>query len=178
MALSSNLAGTTLITALQISRVASIALQYLKKDDIIITSDADIWPLSKKFWRTYLTKLLDPANDDLFIYNGPFFRGQRQSKDCNFAALTSIAAKTRIWRDTFSIWVDSLQYAPRPRLLFCVYQKTKDNIPMPILPWYSEKERNVHFSKFISRRNTRSIDVHFADLLTTFLQEGPNFFGK
>ena len=178
VALPSNLVGAKLMTALQVSRIASIALWYLKDDDIIITSDADIWPLSKKFWYKHLTNLLDPLNEELFIYNGPFFHGQQQIKDCNFVALTSIAAKTRIWRETLSVWFDSLQYAPSPRESFCVYPNTKDNIPMPILPWYYETEKNLYVGNISGGYDVNLNSLLFSDLLKFFLEQGQHFFGQ
>jgi phosphomevalonate kinase len=76
------------MTALQVSRVASIALSYVIDDDVIFTSDADIWPMSTKFWNDYLSRSLNNDGDDFYVYDKRFFYEQRMKKDCNFLAVT------------------------------------------------------------------------------------------
>jgi len=163
------LVGAALITSLQVSRMASVALRYLNDFDAIITSDADIWPMSKTFWRGHISKLLDSENKEVFVYNGPFFHGQRQIKDCNFIALTSIAANVRTWRDMVLRWHDSVKFAPSPRDQFCAYPDPTDKIP--ILPWYTGGERRNY-------SNNNSFNVLFSDLLFTFLEEGRQAYGR
>lgn len=170
--LAPELVGSTLITSLQVSRLASIALGYLNEDDVILTSDADIWPMSTVFWKRQLLTLLDPANEQTLIYNGQFFRSQRQNKDCNFVALTSVVTKTRIWRDFVLVWLDSRQYAPSPRDISCIYPSSGDN---PFLPWYSQSElQNFHNN---SDHKKIGSEISFPDLLRIFLKEGRNYYG-
>jgi len=163
------LVGANLITSLQVSRIASVALRYLNDFDAIITSDADIWPMSKTFWRSHLSKLLNAENKDVFVYNGPFFNGQRHAEDCNFVALTSIGATVRTWREMISRWLHSVKFAPSPRVQFCTYPNVADKIP--ILSWYTETEQGRYFVN-------KSDNVTFSDLLSTFLEEGRHAFGR
>lgn len=172
-ALAPELVGATLITSLQVSRLASIALGYLNDDDVILTSDADIWPMSTAFWKRQLLTSLDPANEQTLIYNGNFFRSQRRIKDCNFVALTSVVTKTRVWRDIVSFWLDSRQYAPSPRDISCIYPSSSgDN---PFLPWYSQLEKENFLNK--SDQSNIGTEISFPDLLRIFLKEGSIFFG-
>jgi hypothetical protein len=172
VALKPNLVGATLITALQVSRIASIALQYLNDDDVIVTTDADIWPMSRSFWKLQLSRSLKPDNEDFLVYNGPFLTSQLKKKDCNFLALTSLLAKTRTWRGILSFWVESLKYAPSPRKPVCNF--IDDN---PTLPWYNYKERSLFLSNKKSGQSSRNFGVSFPKLLQTFLHEGRKMLG-
>jgi hypothetical protein len=174
--LESELVGESLITALQVSRLASIALHYMKEKDVIFTSDADIWPMSNLFWLRLLSKSLSPENDDFLVYSGPFFHSQLNKKDCNFLALTSVAAKTRVWLEILSKWLHSLQYAPSPRIEFCVYPNATEGVP--ILPWYTEKEQDKYAinDNFFLHLNS-DISLSFSNLLNTFLEQGQRAYG-
>lgn len=163
------LVGAALTTSLQVSRMASVALRYLKDFDAIITSDADIWPMSKTFWRNHLSKLLNAENNEVFVYNGPFFHGQRHVEDCNFIALTAIAANVRTWRGMVSRWLFSLKFAPSPRIPFCAFPNHTDKIP--ILPWYTETEQGTY-------SGNKSDIIPFSDLLVTFLDKGRQAYGS
>lgn len=57
-------------TLAQIVRIAAFALPYISQNDYIITSDADIWPMSKTFW----SSIFD-FSKHFTIVNGEFFRG-------------------------------------------------------------------------------------------------------
>ena len=172
VALDPQLVGNYLITALQVSRLASIALHYMEENDVIFTSDADIWPMSNSFWSRLLSTTLRPENDKFFVYSGPFFYSQREKKDCNFLALTSVAAKTRIWREILFKWIDSLQYAPSPRAEFCEYPNfTESN---PILPWYTKKERD----KYNHMKSGSILRISFPVLLRIFLEQGQKAYGS
>lgn len=46
--------GTRFTTALQVARLVSAHLSWLRPDDVLLTSDADIWPMSPNFWRRWL----------------------------------------------------------------------------------------------------------------------------
>jgi len=174
VALDPELIGATSVTALQVSRIASIALRYMNNDDVIFTTDADIWPMSNAFWQMHLTKILKPENDEFLVYNGPFYRSQKLLKDCNFLAVTiGFGTKTRIWRAILSIWLDSLQHAPSPRENFCVYRNTTDN-DEPTLPWYSNNDQEF-FSNILSGH--KPISTSFPSLLRLFLEEGRKSYG-
>jgi hypothetical protein len=176
VALDPNLVGNRLITALQVSRVASLALSYMNEKDVLFTSDADIWPMSNLFWSHLISITLSPDNDNFLVYNGEFFSSQRKKKDCNFLALTSVAAKISIWRDIIFRWLDSLQYAPSPRHEFCVYSNNSDN--NPILPWYTDKEYRKHNNNESSQQPSNSSDVSFPALLKIFLDQGKKVYGS
>ena len=176
VALDPQLVGNSLITALQVSRLASIALHYLKENDVIFTSDADIWPMSNSFWSRLLSKTLRPENEKFFVYSGPFFYSQREKKDCNFLALTSVATKTRIWREILFKWIDSLQYAPSPRVKFCEYPNSTESYP--ILPWYTEKECDKYNHMKKSSQSGGILRISFPVLLRIILEQGQKAYGS
>lgn len=176
VALDPNLVGNRLITALQVSRVASLALSYMNEKDVLFTSDADIWPMSNLFWSHLISNSLSPDNENVLVYNGAFFSTQRKEKDCNFLALTSVAAKISIWRDMIFRWLDSLQYAPSPRNEFCVYSNNSDS--KPFLPWYTDKEYRKHNKNESSQQTSNSLDVSFPALLKIFLDQGKKVYGS
>lgn len=177
VSLDPDLVGARLITALQVSRVASIALRYMKENDVIFTSDADIWPMSNLFWSHLLTKSLSSTNDDFLVYSGPFFYSQREKKDCNLFALTSVVAKTRIWREILFKWIDSLKYAPSPREEFCEYPNSTES--NPILPWYTRKERFIYDNNNKSTSKSDNIlRLSFPGLLRNLLEQGHKAYGS
>jgi hypothetical protein len=93
--------GDSIPTTLQNVRLAAFQSRMLRPDDYLITADADIWPLSKDFWRTVLTN----KKDRMFIYNGPFYHHQRALGSHDFAALSFLGAPVRYWRTMYSEWV-------------------------------------------------------------------------
>jgi hypothetical protein len=170
--LNPDLVGATLMTALQVSRVASIALSYVNDDDVIFTSDADIWPMSTKFWNDYISRSLNNDGDEFYVYDKRFFYEQRMKKDCNFLAVTiGFGTKTRIWRKILTDWLDSIKFAPTPRETFCVYSV---NDSTPILPWYTRKDQNKDLRK---KERLYEMKKMFPDLLRLFLEEGRNLYG-
>ena len=172
-----DLVGATLMTALQVSRVASIALSYVNDDDVIFTSDADIWPMSTKFWNDYISRALNNDSEDFFVYDKRFFYEQRMKKDCNFLAVTiGFGTKTRVWRKILSTWQNSLKYAPSPRLLFCLYPNATDSAPY--LPWYTSNEENKGIDLKMKENNLIKMKISFPDLLKLFLEEGRKLYGS
>lgn len=176
VALDSDLVGATLITALQVSRIASIALSYINDNDVIFTSDADVWPMSTGFWNNYLSKSLNMGDEDFLVYDKRFFYEQKDKKDCNFLAVTlGFGAKTHIWRIILSKWLHSLTFALSPRQLFCVYPNSSNS--NPVLPWYSENVKKQYRDFVKSSHNRYGSGIKFPELLRMLLDEGKNVYG-
>ena len=57
-------------TLAQVVRIAAYSLPYVSPDDYIITTDADIWPMSKAFWGNVFN-----YSAQFTIVNGEFFQG-------------------------------------------------------------------------------------------------------
>jgi hypothetical protein len=176
VALNPDLVGATLITALQVSRIASIALQYINDNDVIFTSDADVWPMSTVFWHKYLSNSLNMGDEDFLVYDKRFFYEQKEKKDCNFLAVTlGFGAKTHIWRKILSTWLHSLTFAPSPRQPFCVYPSISNSYP--VLPWYSGDEKKQYSDFLKSSQNRNGSGIKFPELLRMLLDEGKNVYG-
>ena len=171
-----DLVGATLITALQVSRIASIALSYINDNDVIFTSDADVWPMSTVFWNKYLSKSLNMGDEDFLVYDKRFFYEQKEKKDCNFLAVTlGFGANTHIWRTILSKWLHSLTFAPSPRQPFCVYPNSSNSYP--VLPWYSGDEKKQYSDFLKNYLNLNGSGIKFPDLLRMLLDEGKNVYG-
>ena len=78
-------------TMSQVVRLAAFALGIVRDNDVLITADADIWPLSSSYWR-----LLLDGDNDVMIANGDFFRQQRGTN--NRIAISYVAAKACLWK--------------------------------------------------------------------------------
>jgi hypothetical protein len=78
-------------TMSQVVRLAAFSLGVARGNDVLITADADIWPLSSSYWK----RLLD-TEDDVMIANGDFFWQQRGTT--NRIAISYVAAKACLWK--------------------------------------------------------------------------------
>jgi hypothetical protein len=88
-------------STLQIVRLAAWALPFVRPEDLIITCDTDIWPLSTSFW----APILQPANrTKLFIFNGDFYLSQRQAGSCDNVALSEMAMQRSSWSEMHFAW--------------------------------------------------------------------------
>jgi len=95
-------AGDLSATTLQNIRLAAFQRAGFSPDDYVITSDADIWPLSREFWKN----ILESNKDEMFIYNGHFYNDQRRKGSSDFAALSFLGAPVRHWRRIYEGWCD------------------------------------------------------------------------
>ena len=102
-------------TAMQVGRLAAPALRFLQPDDVLLTSDADIWPLSSLFWRGFLAPSLRPLNETVLIYNGEFFLRQHAARSCEVVTMTLLGAKVRVWRRILREWAAYESAAASPR---------------------------------------------------------------
>jgi hypothetical protein len=96
-------------TLSQVARLAAFALGVARDNDVLVTADADIWPLSSSYWAA----LLGGAHD-VVIANGDFFR--QQAGTDNRIALSYVAAKACLWNFVVSHGLSDGRAAPAPLL--------------------------------------------------------------
>lgn len=90
-------------TVLQTARLAAFALGFLRPQDVVLTSDADLWPLDDAFWRAQLQPLeRADAPQPVFIYNGPFYHSYAAHAGEGGVALSCVGAAVRTWQSFYS----------------------------------------------------------------------------
>ena len=100
-------------TTMQVSRLAAWSLSYVRPFDSVFTTDADIWPLDREFWKSRFYSSSETGK--LFIYNGPYYNEQINAGSCDFVALTTVGATRSLWSELFRIWERHEKAAPGAR---------------------------------------------------------------
>ncbi len=94
--------GDRVSTTMQNLRLVAFQHVVFQPNDMIVTADADIWPLSPNFWQP----VLQNQQDRVFIYNGPFYNTQRAKGSDDFVAMSFVAAPVRYWRKLYRRWCE------------------------------------------------------------------------
>jgi hypothetical protein len=80
-------------TICQVARLAAWGLKIANEDDLLITADADVWPLSHQIWHPFL------SNTDIpFVFNGDYYLSQKISSD-DYIAISYVGMSKKMWMD-------------------------------------------------------------------------------
>ena len=93
---------TPLTTLLQLVRLTLPLGQMLREDDVIVTSDADLWPLSPKFWTAWLAHAA--VEGQFAVYDGPFYFAGRAEGSDDRLAIACLAAPVDVWHRLLYAW--------------------------------------------------------------------------
>lgn len=120
-------------TTLQVGRLAAFALDFVKDNDVLITADADIWPLDPLFWKHEIElfksdPILDENGPEFFVFNGPFYYEQSSRGSDDRFAISFLMARVSKWRElyikTFPLSVELL------REKLDIYRVTRDMLDL------------------------------------------------
>ena len=108
--------GDRLSTTLQVARLAAWSLPYVNDNDIIATTDADVWPLDPFFWKKvfYTCPTENTVNNlildkKVFIFNGPYYNRQIAKNDTDNIAIHMLATTKYYWKEMFQPWLQKIQ---------------------------------------------------------------------
>ena len=93
--------GDVRATATQVVRLAAILRDDLHPDDILVTADSDVWPLSREFWTSVLTR---GNSSRMWIYHGVFWANKLKENDSNFAQMSYAVGTVGRWRELYATW--------------------------------------------------------------------------
>jgi hypothetical protein len=91
------------VTAAQLARLVAFALPGLGPDDFLMTSDVDLWPLSRDFWEQVLAQVPRRARGDdgdgtaLWVYNGLWTWKQVVKGSSSHLAMSVLGASAQTW---------------------------------------------------------------------------------
>ena len=91
------------VTAAQLARLVAFALPGLGPDDFLMTSDVDLWPLSRDFWEQVLANVPlrarggDGEVSALWVYNGLWTWKQIVKGSSSHLAMSVLGASAQTW---------------------------------------------------------------------------------
>ena len=84
------------VTFAQVIRLAAFASRHVAEDDVLVTADADTWPLSLTFWRPLVHAALRSTRESVTVVNGDYYREKTGTADR--VAISYIIAKAATWK--------------------------------------------------------------------------------